>query len=213
MYITGFSVTLLLVFYFPLAVWVLRKIWLNLPQRALIQAPVTILLALILAAIPLWDVTLTTIKMAELCPKAGLFIRRSVKVDGFYTNLGGPDLLNRGFKYIEKKSYGDRLVVYTKMGDAAKEEIFDAKNYQIKSRYEYVSDAVLGAVDGRRDIAIQKSIVRDRETSEDLGYALRYVVFPGWVDRNTIGLLGMIGWSCGQRDQDIMLMEKVLLRN
>jgi hypothetical protein len=213
MYITGFSVTLLLVLYLPLTIWGLRKLWPRLPARLSIRASVTVLIALMLAAIPLWDVTLTTVKMAELCPQAGLFVKRSVKVDGYYTNTGSAVRLDRGFKYIEEKSYGDRIIVNTKVNAAVKEEIFDAKTYQIKSRYEYIYDAVHGAVDGRRDIAIRKAVVRDRETKEELGYALRYAVFPGWVDRNTIGLLGMVGWVCAQQDQEIMLMEQALLPN
>ena len=168
-------------------------------------------LALIFAAIPLWDVTLTTVKMAELCPQAGLHIKRSVHVDGFYTNIGGADLLNRGFKYIEVNNSGDKIVVYTKESDNVRKEEFDAKTYQIKSRYEYIFDAEVGAVEGRRDIGIQKSVVRDRVTKEDLGYALRYAVFPGWLDRNTIGLLGMVGWACGMQDQDINLERQTLL--
>jgi len=211
MYITGFSVTLLLVFYCPLVIWVLRKIWPTLPARSSVQVPVTIFVAVSLAAIPLWDVTLTTIKMEELCPKAGLFVKRSVKVDGFYTNLGTPSTLDRGFKYIEEKSYGDRIVVYTKVGGVIKKDVFDARTYQIRSRYESIFNAEEGAVDGRRDIGIQKSIVRDRDTKEELGYALRYAVFPGWLDRNTIGLLGMVGWTCAKPNQDTMLERQVLL--
>ena len=213
MYITGFSVTLLLVLYLPLAIWGLCKLWPQLPTRLSVRVPVTILIALVLAAIPMWDVTLTTVKMAELCPQAGLFVKRSVKVDGFYTNLGTPSTLDRGFKYLESKTYGDQIVVYTKVGGSVKEEKFDARTYQIKSRYESIFNAKEGAVDGRRDIGIQKSVVRDRETKEELGYALRYAVFPGWVDRNTIGLLGMVGWACAQPNQDIMLERQALLPN
>mgnify|MGYP001462517061 CR=1 FL=1 len=211
MYITGFSVTLLLVFYCPLAILVLRKIWPRLPAELSNRVPATMILALILAAIPLWDVTLTTIKMAELCPKAGLFVKRSVKVDGYYTNLGSPSTLKRGFKYIESQPYGDQIIVYTQTDNSIKEEKFDAKTYQVKSQYESIYEVEVGAVEGRQDIGFQKSVVRDRETKEVLGYALRYAVFPGWVDRNTIGLIGMVGWACAKPDQDTMLEYQALL--
>ena len=159
-----------------------------------------------------WDVALTSLKMAELCPQAGIFVKKSVKVEGFYTNFGSPDMLDHGFKYIESRSYGDRLVVYSKEGGAVRKEEFDARTYQVKSRYEYIYDAESGAFQGRKDIGIQKSVVRDRNTRDELGYALRYKVYPGWVDRNTLSRIGQVLWMCqGHMDQEIQMRRKALL--
>lgn len=214
LYISGAALILLGLFYLPVVVWLLLKLWKNLPPRLPVRITVTIIVFLIAAAIPLWDVTITSIHMAKLCSQAGLFVKRSVKVDGFYTNFGSPDMLDHGFKYVESRSYGDRLVVYSKVDNAVKKEEFDARTYQVKSRYEFIYNAESGAYQGRRDIGIQKSVVRDRQTGEELGYALRYKAYPGWVDRNTIARIGQVLWMChGHMDQEIQLRKQVLLSN
>ncbi len=211
LYISEGAVLLLAVLYLPLTLWFIWKLWKALPKNLALRVVASFIAVLIAAAIPLWDVVRTSTKMAELCPQAGLFVKRSVKVDGFYTNFGSQDMLKRGFQYIESKSHATRIFVYTKAGDIVNKEEFDANIYQVRSRYEFIYNAEHGAFEGRRDIGIQKSVVRDRETKEELGFALRYAVFPGWVDRNTIALLGRIGWACGQQDQDVMLMRQALL--
>jgi hypothetical protein len=207
MYITESSVFLLVVFYFPLAIWGLFKLWPRLPARRSIRVSMTIVAFLILAAIPLWDVTLTTVKMAELCPQTGVFVKRSVQVDGFYGDTG-PEMFDSGFSYVEQRRDRGRVFVYTKDGNSIKEEEFDTKTYQIKSQYEYVEEDV--AFQGRRDIGVRKGVVKDRTTNEELGYALSYSAYPGWLDRNTISLLGMIFWTC---PDDMRLADTQRMRN
>lgn len=212
LYISPGALLLLALVYLPLVIWLLRKRWKALSWRLPLKILATAAAFIFAAAIPLLDVASTSVEMARLCPQAGLFIKKTVNVDGFYTDFGSPDMLKPGFTYIEKRSYGDRLVVYSKEGDAVKTEEFDATKYQVRSRYEFIHDAQSGAYEGRRDIGIQKTVVRDRETGEELGYALVYAAFPGWVDRNTLALLGRIGWTCDVHpDQNIMLLRKVLL--
>jgi hypothetical protein len=193
MYITGSSVFLLAVFYFPLVIWGLCKLWPRLPKQLSIRIPATMVVFLLLAAIPLWDVTLTTVKMAELCPQTGVFVKRSVQVDGFYGDTHTA-MLDGGFSYIEQRRDRGRVFVYNKDGESIKKLEFEAGAYQIKSRYEYIES--IAKFEGRRDIEIQKSVIRDRTTNEELGYALGYHAFPGWLDRNTISLLGLIMWRC-----------------
>ncbi len=203
---------LLIIFYLPSASFVLWQLWRHLPKSLPIRVAGVFFSACIATAIPLGDVFSTSLKMVELCPKAGIFVKRSVRVEGFFTDFGSPDQLKRGFRYVESRGPGDRIRLYTKDGDSVQKTEFDAKQYQVKSRYEFIHDAELGSYEGRRDIGIQKSVVRDRETGEELGYTLRYSIFPGWVDRNTIGLFGMIGWKCDAHvDQTIFLLKQVLL--
>lgn len=161
-------------------------------QRAAIVAGAI----LVTIAAMTWDVVLTSVKMAELCPQAGVHVKKSVRVEGFYTSYGSPDMLDQGFSYIESRSHSDRLVVYSKDGNTVKNEEFDAKTYRVKSRYEYIYDAENDAFQGRQDIGIQKSIVRDRQTGEELGYSLSYTAYPGWVDRRTLSLLAKVLWAC-----------------
>lgn len=211
LYISTGAIGLLAIFYAPPALYLIWRLWRRLRLGLAARISICLGALFVAAAIPLWDVVITSVQMARLCPQAGIFVKRSVKVDGFYTNFGSPDMLKRGFRYIESRSYGDRIVVYRKDGDAVKTEEFDAKTYEIKSRYEYIYDAESGAYQGRRDIGIQKSVVRDRQTNEELGYALRYAAYPGWVDRNTVGLLGRVGWACEAHPvQDTLLVRQVL---
>ena len=198
-----------------LAAWLAWSLSAKSTLRVAYRAGIAFIFFIATVAVMTWDVALTSIKMAELCPQAGIFVKRSIRAEGFYTNFGSPDMLDRGFKYVESRSYGDRLVVYGKEegGEVRKEE-FDARTYRVKSRYEFIYDVDSGAFQGRNDIGIQRSVVRDRETKEELGYALRYKAFPGWVDRNTIARLGNVMWMCqSHMDQEIQLRKQALLPN
>ena len=162
-----------------------------------------------------WDVVRTSITMAQLCPQAGIHIKKTAKVDGFYTNFGSPDMLERGFKYIESRSYGDRLVLYSKESGVVKKQEFDSKKYKIKSRYEFIYGTESGAYMGRQDIGVRKSVVRDRASNEELGYALGYIAYPGWLDQKTVGLISRFVWGCKSEisGQDVIVYQRVLLPN
>jgi len=211
LYISDGALWLLAIFYAPIVFWLLWNLWKKLSPQLPVKLVVTLFSFLIAAAVPLWDVVITSLKIAELCPHAGLFVKRSVNVDGFYTNFGSPDMLDRGFKYIESRSYGDRLVVYSKEGGTVKKEEFDASKYQVKSRYEFIygSERVVNYL---QSISEHRSVVRDRETNDELGYALRYAIYPGWVDRQTVARIGKVMWTCQAIPaQSVTLMERVLL--
>ena len=113
LYISDGAVWLLVVFYLPLVGFVLWQLWHRLSKNFLIKMAGVLASASIAAAIPLWDVFRTSVKMAKLCPQAGIKINRTVTVDGFYTNLGGSDDLKRGFKYVEAIRPGNRIEIYT----------------------------------------------------------------------------------------------------
>lgn len=205
---------MLVIFYAPLVFWLLWKLWRALPRNPIVRVSVTAVALLIATAIPLWDVVITSVRMAELCPQAGIFVKRSVKVDGFFTDFAGEDTLKKGFNYIERLSSGDRIILYTRDGNAVKKEEFGTKQYQVKSRYEFIyKDIYARPLEGYL-IDVSRSVVRDRVSGEEIGYSLRYTAFPGWFDRNTVGRLGRIQWSCpdisGQR---ISLFNRVLLPN
>lgn len=162
-----------------------------------------------------WDVVRTSITMAQLCPQAGIHVKKAVKVDGFYTNLGSPNMLERGFKFIESRSYGNRLVLYSKENGGVNQQEFDSKKYSIKSRYEFIYGAESGEYKGRQDIGIRKSVVRDRANNEELGYALGYIAYPGWLDQKTVGLISRFVWGCKSEIsvQDVIVFQRVLLPN
>ncbi|MBX3664464.1 MAG: hypothetical protein KF834_02145 [Burkholderiales bacterium] len=143
-----------------------------------------------------WDVVRTSVTMAQLCPQAGVFVKESIRVEGFYINSGYPDMLKEGFQYIESQESDDRLIVYRKIEGEVIKEKYDAKTYAVKSRYEIKYDVGEKALQSRRDIGIQRSFVRDRLKNEELAYALRYYAYPGWVDRHSLSLLTQVLWAC-----------------
>jgi len=182
-------------------------------ERRAYRALITVGVATVTIVAMTWDVALTSGKMAKLCPQAGVHVKKSVQVEGFYTSYGSPDMLDQGFRYIESRSYGNRLVVYSKDGNTIKNEEFDARTYQVKSRYEFAYNAEHGAFQGRQDIGIQKSIVRDRQTGEEFGYSVTYFAYPGWVDRHTLSLLTQVLWACPgfTSSPDIEMYKQTLL--
>jgi len=220
LYITSEILWLLSIVYAPIMLWLLWKLWRALPKSLAVRVAVVVVGLAVAILIPLGDVLSTSIKMAELCPQAGVFVKRPVKAEGFYTNSGGPDMLKRGFKYVEahwpagatrasSKNPGHKVLLYE--AGAEKRE-FDASTYQIKSRYEFIYAEENGAYEGRRHIGVRRSVARDRESGEELGYALSFTAYPGWIDQNTFGLLGKIMWHCqAHPDQDTRLLFQTLL--
>ena len=88
-YISGGALLLLTLVYLPVVVLVLRLLWRRLPARRAIRIGVAVLAAIAAAAIPLWDVAITSVQMARLCPSAGLKVYKAVEVEGYLTNFGG----------------------------------------------------------------------------------------------------------------------------
>lgn len=200
-YITEVGVTIVVVCALIAAIlgWhVSRRFTSRLAYRSCIASVV----GLITIAAMTSDVAHTSLKAAKLCPQVGVYVKRPVRVEGFYIEYGAPDLLNLGLKYLERKGSAGQIIVYSKDGDAIKAEEFDSGKYQIKSRYEFISASGV-AFDERRDIGVYKSVVRDRQTGEEIGYALAFTIFPGWVDRKTIGLLTKTIWVCPDDNRDL----------
>lgn len=193
LYVTHEVLWFLAIFYAPIVLWLFWKLWRALPKNLTVRVLGVVVISALAIAIPLGDVLSTSIKMAELCPQVGTFIHRTARVEGFYTDLGTPDMLKRGFKYIEASKPGDKIVLYRK--DAEPLE-FDAKAHQIKSRYEFIYNERIGAYQGDQHIGIDRSVVRDRETGAELGYTLNFTAYPGWIDQNTFGLFGRFTWAC-----------------
>lgn len=198
-----------------ITVWMGWRFSKGMGARPAYRIGITSLATLAVVAAMTWDVVRTSMTMAQLCTQAGIHIKKTVKVDGFYTNFGSPDMLEKGFKYIEGRSYGDRLILYDKESGVVKKQEFDSRKYKIKSRYEFIYGAESGAYKGRKDIGIRKSVVRDRASNEELGYALGYIAYPGWLDQNTVGLISRLVWGCKSEVsvQDVIVYQRILLPN
>ncbi len=107
LYITAASVFVLLVFYLPLVLFLLWRIVRRKRLGKIAKAVVIPVVLIIAYAIPLGDVTLNSIAMAKVCPKAGLHVYKQVRVEGDFDRSGGEHVLQkfpyRFIEYREKK--------------------------------------------------------------------------------------------------------------
>ena len=212
-YISEGAVWILLVFYTPLVLLALWLIWRRLTKRMPIRISVTIVLAILAAMLPLWDVVTTSSQMAQLCHAAGSKIYKTVHVDGFYTNFVGSDAPKRGFLYAEEQTLPNEVTIYSMLGNKVQRQVINTEKtpYSPKSRYEFIDTEK--KLEGYLNISVSRSVVRDRVTGEELGYAVSYTAYPGWVDRNTIQLLGGHIWLCPEdsfRHHNRLLHEALL---
>lgn len=173
--------------------WRLSQGW---AARSTHRLGVVVLAMCTTVALMAWDVVKTSLAMAKLCPQAGVFVKKSVRVDGYFTNSGGADGLKAGFKFIEKRNSGNTITIYQYVQNKINEQVHDANSYKIKSQYEFIYESASGPYDGRNDIGFLRSAVRDRAADEELGFTIQFTAYPGWLERNTINLLTRIRWNC-----------------
>lgn len=125
-------------------------------------------------------------------------VYKTVQVDGYLTNFGyGEAALQEGFGYLEKLNYPTKLTLYVKQGGRMVEQVINPQkeNYEPKSRFEYVYEFG-GPSNAGKNIFVSRSVSRDRTSGELLGEAVTYSAYPGWLERNTVQLLGRGLWTC-----------------
>jgi len=179
LYITAMSLFVLVVFYLPLVLWVLKRIW-NSPRWHGIKKAGILILVLILAyAIPLGDVTVNSLAMDKVCPTAGLHIYKTVEVEGFAGDLGGRDDLERfPYRFVEAKSPGGHIVRYERQPDGS---ISVERGNQPTAEYEVVS--VQWHFDKKLYVDTSSYLIRNRVTGDVLAEYPIFKSLPGWVDR------------------------------
>lgn len=176
----GLAAYLLFVVYLPIVLTGLGILFKKLkPWRTRLWAvPLYLVVAY---AIPLGDVTWHSWNMAKVCPNAGLHVYRTVVVDGFYGRYAGYDTMKelgylfvetsespgiRGYIRFERKN--DEVVVLHKFPRITADwEIVD-------DRFDY-PDHVLG-------VTVDRTIVRNRRTSEVIAEYVSYGAWRGWLD-------------------------------
>jgi len=182
-----------------LAAWMGWRFSRGMTARPAYRIGITSLATLAVVAAMTWDVVRTSITMAQLCMQAGIFIKKSVRVDGYLTNIGGADELKAGFNFIEKKGAGSSVITYRIDQDGIKEQVHDKKNYKFKSQYEFIYESEGGPYKDRSDIGYLRSVVLDHKANEEIGYAMQFTAYPGWVDRSTLSLLTKTLWVCPEQ--------------
>ncbi len=198
LYISDGALWVLLVLYTPLARLAIWLFWHRLPRRTTVRVGGLFIAIFIAVAFPLWDVFITSARMARVCPNAELKIYKTLQVDGYLTDFGyGENAIQRGFSYMEKQTRRDEITIYAKRGHEVVKTVIDPTKtpYTYKSQYEYrygESEVMKGAL----HMTKSRSVVVSRTNGDILGEAVVYTAFPGWVDRNTIQRFGNMAWSC-----------------
>lgn len=197
-YMTGFAGLLYVVIYAPLALGVswllyrflfLRLLW----EKAGVAMGVLVAALLVLA--PLMEVYVISVKAKSLCrEQGGMKIYRRVNADGF---LGTNQIVfwnRQGFKYVEME---DKLAQpqparwrYRLDGGEIKEERVDF----LLSRYSKITtdEVIVGQYFSRYAYQIV-----DLVDNSILGELVLIRIPPGYLDKETAGLFGPIGWICG----------------
>ena len=176
------------------AVIVYQKLLSRLQTRALRFALLAALTLPILLA-PLWEVYRISMEAKRLChEQAGMHIYRTVEADGFLGDSGIEIWSKRGFRYVESGG-GDKMSRYT-MQDG---KVVHQRVSEFMSRYQSTvgdNNKVIGKYFSR-----STDLVIDRQTQEVLGELVTVFIYPGMLDKFSIGLTGMGSgfspWHCG----------------
>lgn len=182
LYITAPSVFVLIVFYLPAVLWVLRRIWRSPRWRGAGKVGLMMFTLMLAYAIPLGDVTYNSLAMAKVCPSAGLHIYRTVEVDGYVDSGSEITLRQSPYKFIESPQlkvdgsyYWDR---YEKQSDGTISRI---RLEQPTAANEIVYEQ--WHVDKERDVETSRYVVRNRISGETLAEWNLFNPLHGWLDR------------------------------
>lgn len=179
LYITAPSVFVLIIFYLPVVLWVLRRIWRSPRWRGAAKGGVMLLAVLLAYAIPLGDVTVNSMAMAKVCPNAGLHIYRTVEVDGF---VGRYNVKDSPYQFIEfPTSRVDGTYYWVRSEKNPDGSISVKKLEQPTAEYEIAYEQ--WHVDKEREVEVSRYVVRNRISGEILAERNLFNPRPGWLDR------------------------------
>lgn len=215
LYINEISVLVLIIFYLPIVIWALRKIWAS-HLHGLTKLFAMFSAYVMAYLIPLGDVTYNSIAMAKLCPIAGMRIYKTVKVEGYLTDLGDGDILKKyPYQYIETKTYQtkpDRSLYYRKYEKQSDGTITSRLIDQPTAEYEVRRRGL------RYDQTIHAEkaswVIENRITKEIIAEWLFFRALPGWLDRVLVYRwfgYGGSALSCTSRSDFSSWEQKVLL--
>lgn len=188
LYISDLSIYVLVIFYLPLILWILWRI-LKRSSSIVRKIGMASLVIIVTYVIPLGDVTVNSLAMAKTCPTAGLYIYKTVQVEGFVGSVALRDTLYRfneaptrridGTYYwrrFEKQADGS-ITVTDLEKPTAEYEVLTAGGY---------AESVGMRLDGYDQVTHTKKsrwVIRNRVTGEVIAEWLFFNALPGWVDR------------------------------
>ncbi len=172
----------------PFIYWMILKRF-NLTVK--IIAIITIwIIAILIAYLDVYQISKDAQRMCQ--DEAGLHVIKTVETDGFLGPINIEYWSEYGFKYVEGLYKGDKTRSVILKGDVVRKTIPEyTSRYQVKTKTETLSPHFSKAT---------KMIV-DRQTNEILGDIVSFTVYPGWLDRQLLGLLGFT-WGPARCDGD-----------
>lgn len=178
-YITAISIFVLAVFYMPLVIWILKRIWRNPRWRGMQKAGVLTLAVLLAYAIPLGDVTVNSLAMAKVCPTAGLHIYKTVEVEGL---VGHYDVRDRPYRFIEFPTMRANGTHYWIRSEKQPDGSVTTTELE-RPTAEYEIVYVQWHKDITRGVESSAYIVRNINSGEILAERNLFNPLSGWVDR------------------------------
>lgn len=207
LYITEAPIFVLLIFYLPIVLFILWRIARSKRFGKIAKAVVIPVFLIIAYVIPLGDVTLNSLAMAKVCPKAGLHVYKQVKVEGYFDPSGSSEDLKRlGYRYIEYARFGEKPIRLERSSDGTIKKI---QLENITAEYEVVYEA--SKIDDAIRAKQSRYWIRNRITGESLGEWLVYGALPGWLDRFlVIRWFGGSMGGCGDDPKALAFREIIL---
>lgn len=207
LYITEASILVLLVVYLPIVLLILWRIAKSKRWRGAGKAAVIVAFLAVAYAIPLGDVTLNSMAMMKVCPKAGLHIYKQVKVDGYFDRSGGEYVLQGlPYRFIEYTRPGEKITRLERQeGIHIKKTVLDA----ISAQYEIVYEEA--AYNRALGVKRKRYWVRDTKNQDVLGEWLEFGAVAGWLDRMLVirWFGGSVG-ACGNDPEAYLFRSKIL---
>lgn len=181
LYISGLSLLVLAIVYVPLVIWLLSRIAKSQTLGRGKKAIAITIAAIAAYLIPFGDVTVNSIAMANVCPRAGLRIYRTAEVAGYFQPSWGEYLLKKHpYRFMEElvsTKQGQRVVRLERKNNEIVRTILDSPSAEYEEAYE------TWRTDSEARVSRSRYLVRNRITGEILAERLLFNPLPGWVDR------------------------------
>lgn len=182
LYITDLSLLLLVLFYLPFVLWGLLRIWRTPKLHGFKKAAALIVAVLLAYAIPLGDVTVNSLALAQACPSAGVHIYKTVEVEGYATSIGSQKILEaHPYKFIDVREYTTSGDVWNHFERSADGDIKKIVQRQSAAEYEIVGGE--WHIDHVRGVEATTDVIRNRNTLEVLAVRNLFNPLPGWLDK------------------------------
>lgn len=202
----GLAKPLLLVVYLPLVLIGLLVLFSKVKswQNRTWAIPLYLIVAY---AIPLGDVTLNSWNMAKVCPKAGLHIYRTVKVDGF---IPGSEYTVRERKYHfaeGKINPIDGLVTRWEKTTSGGIERLD----NVPPKSEWAESSGIAMPDRGLGVNKTHSFIQNRFTKEIIAEDWYFSAWYGWIDAWIASVIDNSPGGCGNSQTLYDSIDRILI--